>query len=135
MSCQVRGASRADLTLCSRAGRPSVIRPGKPVLYRHAFAQLLADDVFRSSIEYQNVTAAINSASADLKSASQGLIELSQLFGNRDGKWVFGGGNALPREIEVRVTALLTKMRDSEEKLEKLGKQKEDLLKVLAESE
>lgn len=48
---------------------------------------------------------------------------------------MFGGGNALPREIEVRVTALLTKMRDSEEKLEKLGKQKDDLLKVLAESE
>lgn len=124
-------ATQADF---ASSGRPSVIRPGKPV-YRHAFGLLLSDDVFRSSIEYQNVTAAINSASADLKSASQGLIELSQLFGSGNGKWVFGGGTSLPTEIEVRVTALLKKMRESEEKLEKLGKEKDQLLKTLAEKE
>lgn len=83
---------------------------------------------------YSNTVSAINSANNDLKSASQGLIELSQLFASGTGKWIFGGSTTLPREVEVRVTALLAAMRDAEERLDKLGQQKKELLKVLAES-
>lgn len=40
----------------------------------------------------------------------------------------------MPREIELRVGALLAKMRDAEDKLDRLEKQKVELLKVLAEA-
>jgi hypothetical protein len=114
-------------------GRPSVIRPGKPV-YRSAFQTLLADDVFRASIEFQINSSATATATSELHAAEKSLFELSQLFGSGNGKWVFGGGSTVPREIELRVGALLAKMRDAEDKLDRLEKQKVELLKVLAEA-
>ncbi|KAM0751298.1 hypothetical protein T439DRAFT_313608 [Meredithblackwellia eburnea MCA 4105] len=113
-----------------REGRPSVIRPGKPV-YRSAFQYLLSDPVFAASVEFQNNAAATSSATADLNSASKALIELTQLFGG-NGRWVFGGSSTVPKEIEVRVSALLAKMREAETKLEKLEQEKAEILKVLA---
>ncbi|KAK4049700.1 mitochondrial escape protein 2 [Microbotryomycetes sp. JL201] len=117
-----------------KRGRPSVIRPGKPV-YKHAFRFLMQDDVFRASVEYQITTSAIASATNDLNSASQALIELSKLFNTANGKWILGGGSTLPKEVEVRVAGLLAGMRDAEERLDKLGKKKAELLKILAEAE
>ncbi|KAM0787058.1 hypothetical protein ACM66B_006321 [Microbotryomycetes sp. NB124-2] len=122
------------ISIQHRDSRPSVIRPGKPV-YKHAFRFLMQDDVFRASVEYQITSAAITSATNDLNSASQGLIELSKLFNTANGKWILGGGSSLPKEVEVRVAGLLAGMRDAEERLDKLGKRKAELLKVLAEAE
>lgn len=122
------------ITVLHRDGRPSVIRPGKPV-YRSAFAHLLSDDVFVASLAIASNASASSSAQADLDSASKALLELSQLFGgagsSNAGRWVFGGSTTVPPEIEYRVGKLLGKMRAAEDKLDALAKEKEELVKVL----
>ncbi|GAA5872893.1 hypothetical protein JCM1840_005881 [Sporobolomyces johnsonii] len=131
----LRALENAEMiSIHHRDGRPSVIRPGKPV-YRSAFALLLSDTVFRSTLEYRAVLSALSTAQADLGAAQAGLIELSKLFTPDQGRWTFGGGSRTPREVEVRVGKLLGKMKASEEAIEKLGAEKERLLKVLAEAE
>lgn len=83
-------------------------------------------------MEYQINLSATATATEELNVASKSLIELSQLFGG--GKWAFGGGSSVPKEIEIRVTGLLGEMGKAETKLEKLEKQKVELFKVLAEA-
>ena len=68
-------AREASLISGSFAGRPSLIRPGKPV-YRSAFQQLLADPVFSASIEFQINAHATTTATTELTAASKSLIEL-----------------------------------------------------------
>lgn len=46
---------------------------------------------------------------------------------------MFGGGSTVPKEIEVRVKALLETMREKEDKLEQLENEKKRLLGVLKE--
>lgn len=117
----------------SLAGRPSVIRPGKPV-YRSAFRRLLYDPVFSASLEFEINASQTKSVAAELDVASKALVELSQLFGGANGRWIFGGGSTVPNEIVVRVEGLLGKMREAEGKLAKLDAQKGELLKTLAEA-
>ncbi|CEQ40813.1 SPOSA6832_02487, partial [Sporobolomyces salmonicolor] len=131
----LRALENAEMiSIHHRDGRASVIRPGKPV-YRSAFALLLSDTVFRSTLEYRAVLSALAAAQADLSAAQAGLIELSKLFTPDQGRWTFGGGSRTPKEVEVRVGKLLGKMKASEEAIEKLGAEKERLLKVLAEAD
>ncbi|GAA5932532.1 hypothetical protein JCM1841_000240, partial [Sporobolomyces salmonicolor] len=131
----LRALENAEMiSIHHRDGRASVIRPGKPV-YRSAFALLLSDTVFRSTLEYRAVLSALAAAQADLSAAQAGLIELSKLFTPDQGRWTFGGGSRTPKEVEVRVGKLLGKMKASEEAIEKLVAEKERLLKVLAEAD
>lgn len=117
----------------SLTGRPSVIRPGKPV-YRSAFRRLLYDPVFSASIEYEINASQTKTVTGELDAVSKSLVELSQLFGGANGRWIFGGGSTVPNEIVVRVEGLLGKMREAEGKLAKLEAQKVGLLKTLAEA-
>ncbi|KAL8283768.1 hypothetical protein RQP46_005200 [Phenoliferia psychrophenolica] len=119
------------ITIHHKEGRPSLIRPGKPV-YRSAFQQLLDDSVFSATIEYGINAKSTASATAEVDAAAKSLIELGQLF--EGGRWAFGGSKTVPKEIEVRVASLLADMREAEVKLEQLGKKKVELLKVLAEA-
>ncbi|GAA5822542.1 hypothetical protein JCM3770_003570 [Rhodotorula araucariae] len=114
-------------------GRPSSIRPGKPV-YRAACERLIADAPFRAAIEYRAVDAAIKSATADVASAQRELTELARLFTEK-GRWAFGGGSTVPKEVEVRVGELLATMRGAQQKQETLGAEKARLLAVLKEAE
>ncbi|GAA5828532.1 hypothetical protein JCM11251_000838 [Rhodosporidiobolus azoricus] len=115
-------------------GRPSTIRPGKPV-YRSALERLIADAPFRASIEFRSVSAGLSGASGDIKSAQSELIELAKLFTAEKGRWAFGGGSAVPLEIETRVGHLLAQMRAAQQKSETLGKEKARLLSVLKTTE
>ncbi|GAA5851794.1 hypothetical protein JCM9279_004412 [Rhodotorula babjevae] len=113
-------------------GRPSLIRPGKPV-YRAACARLVDDAPFRAAIEYRAVEAGLKAARADVETAEKGLIELSALFTGDKGRWAFGGGATVPPEVEVRVGELLAKMRGAQDKMRQLGDEKKRLLEVLKE--
>ncbi|BGO96195.1 hypothetical protein NBRC10512_003414 [Rhodotorula toruloides] len=115
-------------------GRPSVIRPGKPV-YRAACERLLQDTALKAAVDFRAVSAAIKAANADISSAQAELVELSRLFTSDKGRWAFGGGSVVPKEIEVRVGQLLAKMRTGEEKAEQLGAEKARLLAILKETE
>ncbi|GAA5900008.1 Yme2p [Sporobolomyces salmoneus] len=122
------------ISITHRDGRPSIIKPGRPV-YRSAFSLLLSDPIFLSTLEYRSVTSALSSASADLKASQAELLELSKLFVPDTGKWSLGGGSRTPKEVELRVKKTLEKMRTSEEKVEQLTVEKARLLKVFAENE
>lgn len=115
-------------------GRPSLIRPGKPV-FRSSFARLLSDKVFSASLEYELNANSTKSALSDLNDASKELIELSKLFGGPSGnaRWIFGGGSSVPKEIQIRVDGLLKEMREAEDKLAKLEVKKGLLEKILKE--
>ncbi|GJN94730.1 hypothetical protein Rhopal_007821-T1 [Rhodotorula paludigena] len=115
-------------------GRPSTIRPGKPV-YRAACERLIADAPFRAAIEYRAVDAALKGAGGDIESAQKGLIELSHLFVGEKGRWAFGGGSVVPKEIETRVGQLLAQMHGAQEKQKTLAEEKARLLKVLKEAQ
>ncbi|BGP44021.1 mitochondrial escape protein 2 [Rhodotorula kratochvilovae] len=114
-------------------GRPSSIRPGKPV-YRAACERLIADAPFRAAMEYRAVDGALKTASGDVESAQRELTELARLFTEK-GRWAFGGGSTVPKEVEVRVGELLAKMRGAQAKQESLAAEKARLLTVLKEAE
>ncbi|KAG0655356.1 mitochondrial escape protein 2 [Rhodotorula mucilaginosa] len=124
--------SAALISIQHSNGRPSTIKPGKPV-YRAACELLLADAPFRAAIEYRTAVAGIASANAAVASAQAELIELSKLFTGDQGRWAFGGGSRVPKEVETRVGQLLANMRAGEEKADKLGQEKDRLLKILQE--
>ncbi|BGP28115.1 mitochondrial escape protein 2 [Rhodotorula toruloides] len=115
-------------------GRPSVIRPGKPV-YRAACERVLQDTAFKAAVDFRAVSASIKAANADISGAQAELVELSRLFTSDKGRWAFGGGSVVPKEIEVRVGQLLAKMRSGEEKAEQLAAEKARLLSILKETE
>ncbi|GAA6009179.1 hypothetical protein JCM11491_005783 [Sporobolomyces phaffii] len=131
----LRALENAELiSITHRDGRPSVIRPGRPV-YRSAFSLLLSDPIFVSTLRYRQVTAQLAAASADLRAAQGELLDLSRLFVPDTGKWSLGGGSRTPREVEVRVKKTLDRMRGAEDKVEALATEKAELLKVFAEND
>lgn len=119
------------ITVLHKDGQPSFVRPGKPS-YRAAFQSLYTNPTFRASNELALNAKAAAAAQANIKSASEELISLSQLF--TSGKWTFGGTHTIPVEISYKVDQLLAKMGKSQQDLLKLAedgnKLKEELKKV-----
>lgn len=103
-------------------GRPSIIRPAKPV-YQTAFESLLSDRVYASTMEYALNQAAISKSEKELADASAELVQLSTVVG-----WKLGGGT--PTEVQQSAQRLLAKMGSAEEKLAKLEKEKARLLEI-----
>ena len=103
-------------------GRPSLIRPAKPV-FQTAFESLLADEVYASTMDYSLNQAAIAKSEKELAEASAELVQLSTVVG-----WKLGGG--APTEVLQSAQRLLLKMGAAEEKLEKLEKETARLLEV-----
>lgn len=119
-------------------GRPSLIRPGKPV-YRSAFLRLRQDKGWEAALQYRVNQASQKSAMKDLTAAEDRLGELSKLFGGAagaaGGAWVFGGGMRVPPEVEDRVGMLLAGMKDAEDRLKKLVAEEAKLLETLSKVE
>jgi len=116
----LRALEQAELvTVVHRDGRPSVIRPGKPV-YRHAFQSLVADPVFRASNELAINAAAASGAAADLKAAEDELVKLASLFSSQS-KFTIGGGNAIPLGIARRTEVLLETLNSKQSALDQLA--------------
>lgn len=107
-------------------GRPSLIKPGKPV-YRPAFELLLHDEAFAATIDYAANDSARENAEKNLAAASQELIALSSTFANG---WKLSGG--VPVELSVATQRLLGRMSKAETTLEQLEKEKEALLVILS---
>ena len=113
-------------------GRPTLLRPGKPV-YRSAFARLTSDRIFAARQELLINAAASSSAESNVKSASDELINLTNLFSKDTGKFVFTGSSSTPIEIATRVDALLSKMKSNEETAAKLATEAAKYKAVLKE--
>ncbi|KAI0928247.1 hypothetical protein AcW1_005551 [Taiwanofungus camphoratus] len=106
-------------------GRPSTIRPGKPV-YKYVFERLVQDSVFRAMQDLAMNEKVIAAAESTVKACEQELITLKDVdAGTAD--WL-----GSRRAVKERSYFLLKKMQDAEEKIEALEKQNLQLKRSLS---
>ncbi|WVR05409.1 hypothetical protein IAU60_002424 [Kwoniella sp. DSM 27419] len=116
-------------------GRASKVKPGKPV-FRYAFEALVNDSVFRASCQIDYNAALIAKAESDIRNYETELASLkgitteggSESLGI-NGAWLGIGGHSA---IKDRAKWLLNKMGKGVEKLGKLEKENEEMVKVLS---
>lgn len=114
----LRALEQAEMiTIVSSNGRPTSIKPGKPV-YAAAFKQLTEDHVLKARLDLAILSELI-------KIETQGInkheAELN-LLGNLPGQ---------PQEVRGRVTWLLGKLRAGQDKVEKYDEESGGLKKIL----
>ncbi|KAL6705398.1 mitochondrial escape protein 2 [Coniothyrium glycines] len=100
-------------------GRPSMIRPGKPV-YLSAFKRLTEDKVLRSRLDLGILSSLTKMENATIDKCESELLLLSKL-------------KSQPAQTTGRINYLLAKMMASHEKVEKWEAEMKGLKKVLGE--
>jgi len=124
----LRSMEHAELiAIGTNNGRPSVIKPGKPV-YRFVFGRLVADPVFHAIQELSSNSQRITSAEATIKACEDELKELATI-GDTRSSWM-----SRRSATAARAAYLLKKMHAAENTLEKLEVANAELKKVLAKT-
>jgi hypothetical protein len=100
-------------------GRPSTIRPGKPV-YHPAFKRLAEDKVLKSHLDLAILTNLTKIENATIDKCENELLLLSKLKNQ-------------PAQLTSRVQYLLAKLMASQTKVEKYEAEIKDLKKVMGE--
>ncbi|KAH9857835.1 RNA12 protein-domain-containing protein [Lenzites betulinus] len=108
-------------------GRPSTIRPGKPV-YKYVFERLVHDTTFQATQDIAFNEKVIASAEATVRACEDELLTLKDVDAGTASWW------GSKRAVEMRANHLLRKMRTAQEKVETLERQNATLKKVLAKS-
>ncbi|TDL27233.1 hypothetical protein BD410DRAFT_740017 [Rickenella mellea] len=122
----LRNMEHAELiTIGTHDGRPSTIRPGRPV-YRSVFERLVADPVFHAIQDIAFNDKVISSAEATVRSCEDELIRLKEI-GMESPHW-WGGQSA----TGMRAAYLTRKMRTAGGKIEVLEMKNAELKKLLA---
>ncbi|KAJ7366501.1 RNA12 protein-domain-containing protein [Mycena albidolilacea] len=118
----LRSMEHAELiSIGTHNGRPSTIRPGKPV-FRAVFERLVNDSIFQATQDIAFNEKVIAAAESTVKACEQELLSLKDIGGG----W---GGNAAS---STRSRYLLSKMHASAMKIEALEGRNSELKKVLA---
>ncbi|KAK9895624.1 hypothetical protein P389DRAFT_152177 [Cystobasidium minutum MCA 4210] len=121
----LRALEQAEIiSIIHREGLQDAVRPGKPS-YRTAFQQLAENKVFAAQNELIINNKAIADAQATVKSSSDELVKLSQLF--TGGKWIFGGSPTIPIEVAARVDECLKSMHKAQDTLASLNEKNSTL--------
>ncbi|KAI5124079.1 hypothetical protein M0805_003906 [Coniferiporia weirii] len=124
----LRAMEHADLiTIGTFNGRPSVIKPGRPV-YHFIFKRLVADPVFRATQEISSNAQRIAGAEGNLRTYED---ELRALAGTGDLRTSWWGRRSATAARSMHV---LKKMQAAQKALEKLEAANAELRKVLAKS-
>ncbi|KAF7974077.1 hypothetical protein HWV62_13499 [Athelia sp. TMB] len=110
-------------------GRPSTIRPGKPV-FKWVFEQLVRDPVFQANQDIAFNEKIIASSENTVRACEDELMTLKDLGGAYSSWWWWG-----QTPSSQRAKFLLSKMKDAEKKVEMLEKRNTELKKVLAKGE
>ncbi|KAL5390334.1 mitochondrial escape protein 2 [Paraphaeosphaeria sporulosa] len=115
----VRALEQAELItiVSSPSGRPSQIRPGKPV-YHPAFKRLTEDKVLKSRLDLAILKELTKVESATIEKCETELLKLSEIEGR-------------PAMLAGRVQYLLAKLQKSQEKVENYEGEMGVLKKVL----
>ncbi|KAJ7702409.1 exonuclease [Mycena rosella] len=122
----LRSMEHAELiTIGTNNGRPSTIRPGKPV-YKFVFERLVNDSIFQATQDIAYNEKLIASAESTVKACEQELLALKEIGTDAEHWW---GGNTASSS---RSRYLLAKMQASAEKIEALERKNLELKKVLA---
>ena len=108
------------------AGRPSTIRPGKPI-HRYVFQRLLADRVFQATQDIAYNELLISEAESTIKSAESELVILKDIV---SGSWDHSSGT---KKVNYRARYLTDKMQNTMERVERLEKENAVLKKALEE--
>ncbi|KAI0807276.1 exonuclease [Fomes fomentarius] len=109
------------------SGRPSTIKPGKPV-YKWVFERLVNDRVFEATQDIAFNDKIIASSENTVKACENELLTLKEVDAGTSSWW------GSKRAVEMRANYLLKKMRAAEEKIENLEKQNAQLKKVLVKT-
>ncbi|KAI0747869.1 exonuclease [Daedaleopsis nitida] len=124
----LRHMEHAELiTIGTLNGRPSAIKPGKPV-YKFVFEQLVNDSVFKATQDIAFNEKVIASAETTVKACEAELLTLKDVDAGTANWW------GSKRAVEMRASYLLKKMRAAEDKIEGLEKQNVQLKKVLSKT-
>ncbi|KAJ7105752.1 RNA12 protein-domain-containing protein [Mycena crocata] len=122
----LRSMEHAELiSIGNHNGRPSTIRPGKPV-YKFVFERLVNDSIFAATQDIAFNDKLIASAESTVKACEQELLTLKEI--GTDGEHWWGGNSA----SSTRSRYLLSKMGASAMKIETLERKNLELKKVLA---
>lgn len=122
----LRSMERAEMiTVDAQNGRPSAIRPGRPI-YRYVFQRLVDDPIFQASQDLASNTRFIDSAEATVRACEQEL-QVLRTIGLDTGRW-WNGATAMG----IRAKYLMDKMANAQGTLETLERHNGELKKVLA---
>ncbi|KIK63729.1 hypothetical protein GYMLUDRAFT_40790 [Collybiopsis luxurians FD-317 M1] len=125
----LRSMEHAELiSISTQNGRPSIIRPGKPV-YRWVFERLVNDPIFRATQEIEFNTRLMASAEATILSCEEELLKLGEIRKYNSSSWLGDDPSA------KRSQYLMKKMMEAEHKLESLEKKNTELRKTLSRLE
>ncbi|KAJ7871518.1 RNA12 protein-domain-containing protein [Mycena olivaceomarginata] len=122
----LRSMEHAELiAIGTHNGRPSTIRPGKPV-FQAVFERLVNDSIFQATQDIAFNEKVIASAESTVKACEQELLALKDI--GRESEHWWSGNTA----SSTRSRYLLSKMQASTMKIEALERKNSDLKKVLA---
>ncbi|KAJ7210678.1 RNA12 protein-domain-containing protein [Mycena haematopus] len=122
----LRSMEHAELiSIGTHNGRPSTIRPGKPV-FRAVFERLVNDSIFRATQDIAFNEKIIAGEENAVKAYEKELLSLKEIGRDFEHWW---GGNAAS---STRSKYLLSKMQASTIKIEALERRNTELKKVLA---
>ncbi|TFK55018.1 hypothetical protein OE88DRAFT_1779208 [Heliocybe sulcata] len=113
------------ISITTHNGRPSTIRPGKPV-YQYVFQRLANDRVFQATQDIAVNEKTLAGAESTVRACEEELTVLKQL-GSDPNHWVEWRSAS-----SHRAAYLFRKMKAAETKIESLEKQNAELKKVLA---
>ncbi|THH15607.1 hypothetical protein EW146_g4901 [Bondarzewia mesenterica] len=145
----LRSMEKAELiTIGTHDGRPSVIRPGKPV-YWYVFERLVqgkslpvsvqqhqmniarTDEVFRATQDFAFNTKLIESSESIVRACEAEMTTLREIRKDDGRLWWWGWWRS-PSVSEQRMAYLMRKMQSAEMTVEKLDQRNVELKKVLA---
>ncbi|KAH7877865.1 exonuclease [Lentinula edodes] len=122
----LRSMEHAELiTIATRDGLPTIIRPGKPV-YRWVFERLVNDPIFRATQEIEFNNRLVSIAETTIQSCEEELLKLVEIGKNGPSTWLTEDPSSR------RSRYLLKKMMESERKLEALERKNAELKKTLS---
>ncbi|KAF8184984.1 RNA12 protein-domain-containing protein [Mycena galopus ATCC 62051] len=122
----LRSMEHAELiSIGTHNGRPSTIRPGKPV-FRAVFERLVNDSIFQATQDIAFNEKVIAGAETIVKACEEELLSLKEI--GKDSEHWWSGNTA----SSTRSRYLLSKMQSSAMKIEFLERRNSELKKVLA---
>ncbi|KDQ60596.1 hypothetical protein JAAARDRAFT_67035 [Jaapia argillacea MUCL 33604] len=122
----IRSMEHSELiTVTTENGRPSMIRPGKPV-YKYVFERVVRDPIFQATQDISFNEKQIASAESIVRACEEELLTLKQL-GTDPNHWLESLGAS-----STRSAYLFKKMQAAEVKVEALEKKNAALKKVLS---
>ncbi|KAJ7286029.1 RNA12 protein-domain-containing protein [Mycena rebaudengoi] len=122
----LRSMEHAELiSIGTHHGRPSTIRPGKPV-YKYVFERLANDPIFRATQDIAYNEKIIAGAEGTVKACEQELLSLKEIGTDAEHWW--RGSSA----ASSRSRYLLNKMQEAAKKIVTLEQKNDELKKVLA---